>query len=144
MFESIGVMLLLVLCSFFDIKWKKIPLWAFLAGGVWALASVVISCVVQGSVMQVIGGTLAATLPGIIFLILSFLTEKKVGYGDGILLIILGVLEGLKNVSFICCIGLFLQSLVAVVLVMLRKADKQTCIPFIPFLLTAKIILVFF
>lgn len=142
MFESIGAIALLVICSFFDIRWKKIPIWALVAGGIWGLVSIGIRCVFGRTLLSVAGGTLAAILPGAVFLVLSFLTEKKIGCGDGILLIILGVLEGLKMVSLTCCVGLFMQSLFAVGLVLMKKADKQTCIPFVPFLLVARLIMV--
>lgn len=148
MFAEIGAIILLTVCGIFDLKWKKIPVWAFVAGGVWAIICFFLRCFGEGDfaqsvVWQEIGGAAAAVLPGVIFLILSFLTEKKVGYGDGLLLIILGLMEGMKAVAFTCCMGLFLQSLVAVFLVIFKKANKQTEIPFVPFLFLARIILVF-
>lgn len=126
MFAEFGAILLLTVCGICDLKWKKIPVWAFVAGGVWALVCILLRCFGEGDfsqnvLWQEIGGLTAAVLPGAIFLILSFLTEKKVGYGDGLLLIILGLMEGIKAVAFTCCMGLFLQSLVAVFLVILKK-----------------------
>ncbi len=148
MFAEIGAILLLTVCGICDLRWKKIPVWAFVAGGVWAFICLFLRLFGKGDFAQEgflreIGGFLAAVLPGAIFLVLSFLTEKKVGYGDGLLLIILGLMEGVKAVAFTCCMGLFLQSLVAVFLVILKKANKQTEIPFVPFLFLARIILVF-
>ena len=83
-------------------------------------------------------------LPGAALLFLGFLTEKKVGYGDGLLLVIMGILEGGKAVLLTFCMGLFLQSVLAVVLVIIKKADKQTKIPFAPFLLAARTAVLFF
>lgn len=136
MFGTIGAIGLLGVSSYFDVRWKRIPLAALAAGGIWALVWTVINMVGQG-VFQTLLASLPALLPGGGLLILSRLTEKKVGSGDGILLLLLGLLLGAGEVLLLFCVGLFLQSLVAVVLVLIKKADKQTCIPFVPFLLAA-------
>lgn len=140
MFGLIGSMGLLIISSVFDIKWKKVPLIIFISGGALAVLWICIRIYTQG-VGETLLESAAAVLPGAGLIALSFVTDKKIGYGDGILLIILGILQGLEKIILVFCIGLFLQSLLAVVLLILKKADKQTCIPFIPFLLSAQILL---
>lgn len=51
--------------------------------------------------------------------------------------------RGGEKVLLVFGTGLFLQSLVAVVLLLLKKAKKQTQIPFAPFLLAARMMLFF-
>lgn len=140
MLGTISGLGILLVSSIFDIKWKRIPVMILLLSGIWSLLYLVINAIGHG-VGEILGESIVAILPGAGLLILSFLTEKKVGYGDGILLALLGMLQGLGKVLLVFCVGLFLQSLLAVVLLLIRKADKQTCIPFIPFLFAAEIIL---
>ena len=148
MFAEIGAVLLLSVCGIWDIRKRRIPVRVLVLGSIWALICILIRSFSgdtqeKETLLQIAGGVAVAVLPGIVFLLLSFLTEKKVGYGDGLLLLILGLMEGVTVVGFTCCMALFLQALVAVVLVIARKADKQTEIPFVPFLFLARIIYVF-
>ena len=139
----IGVFITLLVGSFYDVRHKTIPLRVLGAGGIWAVINSIF-LVGENGVLPALQTILGGMLPGAGLLLLGFLTEKKVGYGDGIVLIIMGILEGGQTVFLTFCVGLFLQSLFAVLLVILKKADKQTKIPFLPFLLAARILILFF
>ena len=143
MFGTIGVFAVLSGSSIYDVRQKTIPLWILGAGGVWAVIN---SAILVGKIgmLHTLQTVAVGILPGTMLLLLGFLTEKKVGYGDGLLLMIMGILEGGKTVLFVFSIGLFLQSILAVVLVIIKKADKQTKIPFAPFLLAARTVVLFF
>ena len=141
MLETIGVFLMLSISSIFDIRKKSIPIQILVAAGIWAVICLTLSVTENGA--EVLAGSLPGLLPGAVLLMLGFLTQQKVGYGDGILLIIMGLMEGVRMVLLTFCIGLFLQSILAVILVLFKKADKQTQIPFVPFLLTARVLILF-
>ncbi len=137
----IGTFVILAGSCFFDIREKRIPLQILIVGGIWAFIYLVLSVINGGA--DVLYKALPGLLPGAGLLLLGYLTEHKVGYGDGILLMIIGLMEGAGAVFLLFCIALFLQSVLAVLLVIIKKADKQTQIPFVPFLLLARIILLF-
>ena len=141
MLGTIGVFLMLSISSIFDIRKKSIPIQILVAAGIWAVICLTLSVTENGA--EVLAGSLPGLLPGAVLLMLGFLTQQKVGYGDGILLIIMGLMEGVRMVLLTFCIGLFLQSILAVILVLFKKADKQTQIPFVPFLLTARVLILF-
>lgn len=141
MLETIGVFMMLTVSSVFDIRKKIIPIQVLVVGGIWAVICLTISVARNGA--EVLTGALPGLLPGAGLMVLGFLTQQKVGYGDGILLMIMGLMEGGRIVLLTFCIGLFLQSILAVILVLIRRADKQTKIPFVPFLLTARVIILF-
>lgn len=143
MFRVAGAVGLLAAGGIFDVKSKKIPYVVLGAGGIWSVVGLIFKAGETGTA-QMLLFVLTAIMPGAFLVVLSFLTEKKVGYGDGIILMILGCMEGAKTAFLVFCVGLFLQSLFAVVLLIVKKADKQSCIPFIPFLLAARILLLFF
>ena len=124
MLGTIGVFLMLSISSIFDIRKKSIPIQILVAAGIWAVICLTLSVTENGA--EVLAGSLPGLLPGAVLLMLGFLTQQKVGYGDGILLIIMGLMEGVRMVLLTFCIGLFLQSILAVILVLFKKADKQT------------------
>lgn len=142
MLGTIGVIFILAVGSFFDIKWKKIPTVLPVAGAAWALVCVILHILQDGAGTALMEAAVSV-FPGVGLLLLSFLTEKKVGSGDGLILILLGLFEGVERAVIVFCLGLFLQSLLAVGLLILKKADKQTCIPFLPFLLVSRLLLLF-
>lgn len=142
MYGMAGAVGLLAAGGIFDIKSKKIPFAVLGAGGIWSVIGLVFKAAETG-IPQTLLFVLTAIVPGAILVVLSFLTEKKIGYGDGIVLMILGCMEGAETAFLVFCTGLFLQSLFAVGLLIVKKADKQSCIPFVPFLLVARIALLF-
>lgn len=142
MFGMAGAVGLLAAGGIFDVKSKKIPFVVLGAGGIWSVIGLVFKAAETG-IPQTLLFILTGIVPGAILVVLSFLTEKKIGYGDGIVLMILGCMEGAGTAFLVFCTGLFLQSLFAVGLLIAKKADKQSCIPFVPFLLAARIMLLF-
>lgn len=142
MLGTVGVIFILGIGSYFDIRWKRIPTVLLVAGTVWAALCVILQ-ILQKGVGEVMMGAVLSVLPGVGLLLLSLLTEKKVGSGDGLILILLGLFEGAKRAIPVFCLGLFLQSLLAVGLLLFKKVDKQTCIPFLPFLLISRLLILF-
>ena len=76
---------------------------------------------------------LKALLPGILLLVIAKATEKA-GTADGIILMILGGLEGYINCLYISLGGLTLAALTAGMLLIFKKVKRNTKIPFVPFL----------
>lgn len=75
-------------------------------------------------------------MPGLIFLLFAWLT-KKVGYGDGWLLLILGFVLGYYQCVTILMISLLLASITAIILLVFYHVKRNTKLPFIPFLTAA-------
>lgn len=142
MIGTIGAMGLLTVGSFFDIRWKRIPVVLLLAGGAGGILCLISDNVAAGIGAVFLSG-LVGILPGVGMFLLSLMTEKKVGSGDGFVLMVLGLLQGIGMVLLVFCVGLFLQSLWAVALLVIKRADKQTCIPFLPFLLAGELVICF-
>lgn len=128
---------MLAFCSIQDIREKKISLWKIKVYGILAAA---ISLWKLFSLNEDLGilicRLLAGLLPGIFLLILSKITREAIGYGDGLILLFIGL-----SLGFWECIGIFFTGLLGVFLAALlillffgRK--KRLEIPFIPFLLT--------
>ena len=118
-------------CAVFDGLRKQIPLVV-----VWLGMLAAVSLRLTG-VMGEEGMTAAALslIPGAGFFLLSFLTREKVGYGDGWVLLMIGLFSGFSRCFLILLIGLLLESTAAVILLALNKIQRDKEIPFSPFLL---------
>ena len=126
-----AVLLFLSICTIFDIRKKEIPL--ILAGvGMMAAVGFTIWRIRNESIYA--AEILLSLLPGLFFLFTGWCTKEKVGYGDGILLLITGVMVGFNQCLAGLCISLFLSAFFGGLLLFLHKAQKNSRIPFVPFL----------
>lgn len=123
--------LFLVVCAVFDGLRRQIPL-----AVVW-LGMVLAACLQIGGCMgetNIFSAALSLT-PGMVFFLLSFLTGEKVGYGDGWVLLMIGLFIGIYRCFLILLLGLVAESAVALVLLAFKKIQRDREIPFSPFLL---------
>lgn len=127
-------------CAVFDLRHREIPLlWILL--GIAAATSIDIWQIKEGTVT--ITAVCLSLLPGIFFLLTSFCTREKVGYGDGLLILAAGLFLGVYRCFLAICVGLILSACTAVFLLLFRKADRHSRIPFVPFLLCGMGVLFF-
>lgn len=125
LFSLIGV------CAVFDILRRQIPL-----AVVW-LGMIMAVCLQAGGYMGETSflSAVFSLMPGAGFFLLSFLTGEKVGYGDGWVLLMIGLFMGIYRCFLILMLGLAAESAVAIVLLALKKIQRDREIPFSPFLL---------
>ena len=131
MWVEICLFFFLAVCAVFDGIHKKIPLAAVWLG---MLAAV---CLRVGGVMGDVSlsSIVLSLLPGAIFFVLAFVTREKVGYGDGWVLLMIGLFLDPFRCFFVLLAGLFMESAAALILLVLRKIRRDKEIPFCPFLL---------
>lgn len=119
------------ICAVCDGMEKKIPL-----AVVWMGIITAIVLHIQGMMENQSWLTVAlSVLPGVLFWMLSFVTNEKVGYGDGWLLVMIGIFIGLWKCFLILLVGLIAESLVVLVLLVVGRISRNRQIPFAPFLL---------
>ena len=115
--------------SIMDIRRYRVPVWMLIPGGVLAGGMFLYQ---QGTM----GDLLKGMLPGRVFIAIA-LGTKKAGYGDGIVMVFLGILSGGTESLVILAVSLFLAAVFSLILLGLRKAGRNTRIPFLPFLSAA-------
>ncbi|MCM1267785.1 MAG: hypothetical protein NC302_07760 [Bacteroidales bacterium] len=131
MWVEIFLFFFLAVCAVFDGLQKKIPLAAVWLG---MLAAVGLRAAgVMGEVDLL--AVAVSLLPGAAFFLIGFITREKVGYGDGWVLLMIGLFLDLPRCFFILLAGLLIESAAALVLLAFRKIQKDQEIPFCPFLL---------
>lgn len=126
----------LILCTVSDLRKKSIPL-PLAAGGpvcsaVWMLFRITRENMSWAEFVS-------AGMPGALMMGLSMLTGGRVGLGDGMVLLAIGFLLGFRDTSAILLIGLLLSSFWSVILLVRKKAEKESRIPWMPFLLAGYI-----
>ncbi len=76
-------------------------------------------------------------IPGIVVLLFAFFSRQAIGYGDGIVITILGFALGMKKGFCITLAAFLVASVVALSFLISQKAKRKTELPFVPFLAVA-------
>ena len=84
---------------------------------------------------------LLGCLPGLLFLGYGKCSGEKIGYGDGLILLIVGFCHFYKKIWFEWCLSLIFITFFSGFLFCFRKVSKHMRIPFLPFLWLADFIL---
>lgn len=139
----LSIIMLLIL-SVWDMRSRKVPIWLLTAEGLVLLMTKMY--IIFGFEYDVkilfleFLNLIMAIIPGLCFIVLSFITRQQVGYADGCTLILLGIYEPIGKVMEILCLGVFISALIGIFLMMIKKADKTTRLPFIPCLFLASVL----
>ena len=129
--EKICVVYLSVL-SILDIRFRKMPVWLLSMGGVLAMAYPIWN-VIKGTAISFLLIVTGAAV-GIIFLGIGKVTKEAFGYGDGLVILILGIYLGFWNLTIVLMIAFFMASVMALLLLISKRGKRKLAMPFVPFL----------
>lgn len=76
---------------------------------------------------------LLGMLPGLAMLVVARITGKA-GYGDGFVLLNVGLWTDYKTCILVLCFSMLFMSCFSIGMLLTKKANKQTKLPYIPFL----------
>lgn len=119
--------------SVMDFRSRRVSVWLLAIGG--GLTAAVLICQYGNEGIELYG-LLKGMLPGLVLLVVS-VTTKKAGYGDGIVVLFLGMISGGAKSLVLFGVSLFLISIWSVILLILKKVGRNTQIPYLPFLAVA-------
>lgn len=126
---------LLILCVFWwmaavpDLKSKAIPVWIPI---VFLLATVTADLFLPTSIDKKILWSGAA--PGGILLLLTLVSKRKIGEGDGLCLLTGGLIAGIGRILVILEGALVLVSLTGIFMIAAKRGRAEDRIAFLPFL----------
>ena len=135
--QSVVSIAVLLILSFQDIKRREISGYLVI---IYGLSGIVIG-MFKIPVMEL----LLSAVPGAFLLILGRITDEGIGYGDGLVILALGIWVGLYLSLVALIVGILLLGIVSLgyVLMMKIKREKvflQTKMPFMPFLLSGLVV----
>ena len=137
MFIEVVMAIALALLSIIDIIRRRIPL--LMIGGVILLA--LISAVVVNPIDWVLMA--AGVAVGLGFVLISKVTREKIGYGDSLLFLALGILLGFWEVMMVILIAFLGSACFAILLVCFKKKKKNASFPFVPFIALSYTLVIF-
>lgn len=127
------IILFLCVTSIFDMKKRGIPTRCLFLWGVVDIIYLIILSIWQKNMSACIDGMIGL-IPGIVCIIVSHISKEQIAYGDGCVMLLIGILAGYKMTIVSFVVALFLLSIVAAVLLVIRRATRKTRVPFVPFL----------
>ena len=128
--KIINTILLLVYFSYEDIRYRKISTYLLLIG--YVIAVIYLIAARELALWEYLAGGCV----GVLFLFLS-IGGEGIGIGDSILIMLLGMLLGVRRQISVLFIGVLLCAVTAAVLFAAGKVGKKSKLPFVPFLLAA-------
>ena len=129
--SRIGCGAYLCILSIIDIWTRRIPLWFLAAGGAAAAAA----RICQTGPLDF--SALVGAVTGAVFIVVSRVTREGFGYGDSLLIRILGVYLGFWNLLGVLSGAFLFSALFAAALLLYKGFDRKAGYPFIPFLLAS-------
>lgn len=136
--EKIGCFLFLGCMSLFDIRSKRLPDKSLYLG---ILAAISVRVIFKGLPLK---SYIIAALIGVLFITVSYFTNEKIGYGDGLIILYTGLLLGVENLLFIIFSALVMCSLTGIVFMITRSIKSDFSLPFVPFIFAGFMLLLGF
>lgn len=132
MIEQAVVGIYLLPLSIWDVRRREVPTAFLTVGWILTVGWSVISCMMRNGDLT---GLIAGMLPGIVMILVARLTGQM-GYADGVVLTMIGTICGYWNTFLLLCGSLLLLCALSVIMLLFGKADRNTKMPYIPFLET--------
>lgn len=139
--EAIAAVLLItiqLISSIIDLYSRTIPLKLMISGLVVGLLTFIIFYKTSVLINCILGGVTAFVL----MMLLILISRRQVGGGDLTLMTVTGFFAGINTFFSILFISIVLAAMYSIFLVIIKKGNKKTEIPFAPFILYATVICV--
>lgn len=114
-----------------DIRRQQLSLLLLLSGFLFAVAGMLCGRDIHPLLLAAGGGV------GIVFLMASRVTDESFGYGDSLLIVIMGSFLGFWNILSVLTAAFLLAAVFSAVMLITRKFNRKSAFPFVPFLTLA-------
>ena len=94
----------------------------------------------DGDLAGSIGGMAIGAIPGASLFVLSLISKGKLGMGDALMVLVMGLFIGLRQTVGELMMAVVFAGIFALVLVAAKKCRKGDELPFVPFLAAAHIL----
>ncbi len=117
------------ICAVWDWKRREIPVWLLLTFQAVALGTAIFCS------EETLESRVAAFGIGMLFFLISKITNQAIGYADSWIILSLGIYLGIKKLLLVLFVASFIAAMVSLVILWNRKWNRKDTIPFIPFLI---------
>ena len=124
----IELVILLGIISIIDIATQKIPVVVLVF-----MAAVGTVCTFTAG--KTVGSVAIAVVPGIVLLAAAFVTKQQIGYGDAVVIILMGLFVTADIICSALVMGLSIAGILSVIMISFKKSNLKKQIAFTPFLL---------
>lgn len=121
-----------VVAAVYDVRKKELPRFVFFAACLISAIFIAKSAFLGGSWFI---APLLSLIPGAALVALAFLSKEAMGYGDGLYAMSVGPVFGMEIMFMGIFAAFFLCGITSVLLLVLKRADRKSSLPYIPFLL---------
>lgn len=118
-----------------DICKKKISLIACLTGCIAAVYLLICNVHNHMTVVELIISGFIRIIPGVLLMGISFVSRQAIGMGDGLIISITGLFLGMIETIEILFWALLCSAAAGSCFIVIRKANRKTELPFVPFIL---------
>lgn len=123
---------MLIIQSIWDCRFKHIPIIVTIIGAIGGICLSIFRNRAPVSLCM-------ALLPGLLCLLIGWMTKEAIGYGDGFLLCAMGTYLSCEDVLAIIMSASTLAGVIGLALLCFGKRKGKDQIPFVPFLLIATV-----
>lgn len=128
-------MVFLAIFTYCDVKNRRLQLWL-----IAVFAAIMIGLFVFGEKHDGFS-LLIRLIPGLGLLTTAFVTKEAVGYGDGLVVLFCGLVLDIQVTISLVFVALILSAVASLVILVIKKGNRSTRLPFMPFLLAAWVML---
>ena len=132
---SVLILFVLIIASVRDIVCKEVDI-----REIMALITLMVVYIFMDDTFKMIN-SIWGLLFGLLLIVFSKLSKQALGFGDAIVLLVLGVGFGVYRVIYIFMISLIISSVIAIIFFLLKKVGRKTQLPFIPYITIAVMVM---
>lgn len=137
MMIQIAALMVLLIIAIEDIKSMSISSWK-----IWILAALSVG----SAAFEIVAGAddieraAVALLPGVVLIVLYYVTGKQIGLGDGMVTLCMGPAFGIERVALGITVAFFVSGLFSLVIIAALSGRRKKSYPFIPFIAAGMVV----
>jgi len=125
---------LLLFGAVYDIKYKSISIKYIQVFSVIGVLILISQGNLNKTFSQYVLELFIAFIPGIVMILLAKISNEQIGYGDGMIVLLIGLFLNIHILVGIILCAVFLAGLMGAILFIFRNRFKTKGIPFLPFI----------
>lgn len=112
---------------------------------IWLIGLGIVGIVLTIAGGEVLGMTYVTRfIPGVICLLLAWVTGEQLGRGDAILILVMGCYLNAVTLMNVCMIAFVVAGVMALALLVVAKKSKKFALPLVPFLFFGYVLTLYF